>query len=459
VDLTPIFKARSLAVIGVSLTNNRHPANVIHAKNHLRSRIKVYPVNPRGGRLNGDRVYENISDIASPVDLAVIAVRADLVPQTLADCAKSGVKGAIIISGGFAEAGRSDLQDELVRIAREANLPFIGPNCLGMLAPDYVDTMFLPPERMIRPQRGNVALVSQSGGIIVDQIIKLDAEGVGIAAAVSIGNKAFVREIELLDYLDQREDVGVIVFYLEGFEKGEGRRFVEAAQKASTPVVVIKSGRSEAGGRAVSSHTASLAGDYRTFSSIMSQYGILEPKDELQLVAAVEALSRYNLCIDKNIGIITGSGGHGAMAVDACDQSGLETPQLSEKTRNLILESVSPSIRGIASVSNPVDLTGSAVDEDFVAAAKALIEDDDIHCVMLLLLPYLPGITSDLGARMSYLAQAAQKPMIAYVPLLEKYRMLIEGFELNGVPVSSSIEGAVMMAQALRRSQPCSLWR
>ncbi len=179
----------------------------------------------------------------------------------------------------------------------------------------------------------------------------------------------------------------------------------------------------------------------------------MEAKDERQLIACVKALSYFRPFDINKVGIITGSGGHGAMAVDACIAASLDVPQLYKDTRNQIKAGIGDSIKSIASISNPIDLTGSAIDEDFVRTAQALVADPDIDCILMLLLPYIPGVTSDLGARLSYIARAAEKPMFAYVPLLEKYRMLIEGFELNGVPVSSSIEGAVSMVQSLNRGR------
>ena len=131
-DFRALFEPKSMAVIGVSLNNDRHPANVIYYKNHLRYPVKVFPVNPRGGVLQGERVFAHISEIPEKVDLAVIAVRAEHVPGILSDCVQNGVGAAAVISGGFAESGRTDLQDRIVDIAREADFPFVGPNCLGI---------------------------------------------------------------------------------------------------------------------------------------------------------------------------------------------------------------------------------------------------------------------------------------------------------------------------------------
>jgi len=304
---------------------------------------------------------------------------------------------------------------------------------------------------MVRPDPGNVAVVSQSGGILVDNMVKFKEEGVGLSLGVSIGNKALIREIDLLRYLQEDPSTRVIVFYIEGFEEGEGRDFALAGSDSKKPVVVIKSGKTTAGTRAVLSHTASLAGDYQIFSTAMAQMGIVEAQNELELISFCESLSSYQTPIEATVGIISGSGGHGAMAVDVCSAHGFHVPRLNAEQQELIRKDLSESIRNIASLENPIDLTGSAVDEDFVCAARHISTIAEIGCVILLLLPYLPGITSDLGARLSNIYQEVGKPLIAYVPHVEKFRMLIEGFELNGVPVSHSIEAAVLMAEALKR--------
>ncbi len=450
-----LLAPKSLAVIGVSLKNNRHPANVIYNKNHLRYPLKVYPVNPQGGRLQGEKVFSRMAEIGEKIDLAVIAARAEHCPAILTECIEAGAGGAAIISGGFAEAGGEALQNRLVDISREADFPFIGPNCLGIYSPSRVDTFFLPAERMVCPDVGSVAMASQSGGILVDQMIKFAGEGIGLSRAVSIGNKAVIGELELLRYFAEDPETRVIAFYIEGFGKNEGRDFVLAARDCPKPVVVLKSGKSPGGKRAVSSHTASLAGDYATFSAILAQHGVVEAANELEMVSFCEALSCYSKAIGGKVGIVTGSGGHGALAVDECSAKGLSVPLFSEELQKTLRKSLSGSIQEIASPGNPVDLTGSAVDDDFVAASAALGHSSEVDCIMVLLLPYLPGTTSDLGARLSQVSRQTGKPLLAYVPYVEKYRMLIEGFELNRIPVSSSIEGTVEMADAIRRCQPC----
>jgi acyl-CoA synthetase (NDP forming) len=308
---------------------------------------------------------------------------------------------------------------------------------------------------MVQPASGNVAFVSQSGGVLVDQMVKFAEQGIGLSLAVSIGNKALITEQSLLEYLTADPATGVITFYIEGFGKNEGRDFILAAGRSPKPVVVLKAGKTDAGSRAVTSHTASLAGDHEVFSAVLAQYGVVEAADEIELVSFCESLSCYSNSITGNVGIVTGSGGHGALSVDYCSARGLSIPNLTEADQKKIRNQLSPSVQAIAALNNPIDLTGSAMDHDFVNAVKELSRIPEIDAVIVLLLPYIPGITSDLGARLSQISRREKKPLVAYVPHVEKYRMMIEGFELNHIPVSSSIEGAVLMVDALRRCQPC----
>lgn len=450
-DLNHLFKPLTMAVIGVSTATDNHPANVIYNKNHLRYPVKTFPVNPKGGILNREIVYPSVGHIEEDVDLAVIVVRSEFVPQVVEQCIQKKVKGAVIVSGGFAEMGNETLQKRVLDIAKEASFPFVGPNCLGIYTPDRVDTFFLPGERLIRPKKGNIGFVSQSGGVLVDQMVKFAGQGIGISLAVSIGNKAFLKEENMLDYFDQDLETKVIAFYIEGFSKGEGRRFIKRAEQCSKPVIVLKAGKSIKGSQAASSHTASLAGDYRVFSEVMKQYCVAEAENEYELTSFCESLSCYPKGIEGRVGIISLSGGHGVLAVDTCDMYGLSIPSLESSTITAIKERLTPEIRNIASLVNPLDLTGSSVDADIVTSARYLLRDKNIECVLALLIPYSPGVSADIGAKLSQVARNEGKPMIAYVPHEDKYRIIIEGFELNNIPVASSVDGAVMMAKALKR--------
>lgn len=450
-DLKPLFEPKSLAVVGVSLHNDLHPSNIIFYKNLYRYPVEAYPVNPKAGILKGVSAYPSVKDLPEVVDLAIVSARAEAVPGILQDCVEAGVKGAAIISGGFSEVGNRELQNEIVSIAKEADFPFIGPNCLGIYSPPYYDSFFFAPERISVPRQGNVAIISQSGGLLVDQMIGFSVEGVGLSLAVSIGNKAMVRETDLLEYLEHDDKTKVICLYIEGFREDEGREFLLKARECEKPIVVLKAGKSPGGRKAVSSHTASLAGDYTVFSALLSQNGIVEARDPSELMYFCESLSAYQTPIHGNVSIITLSGGHGALATDLCFQYGLTVPTFSRIEQDMIRKRLKPAISSIATCTNPVDLTGSSTDDDYVEAARVIGSFEEVECLVMLLLPYAPGLSSDLGARLSIVSRQAGKPMIAYLPRLEKYRMLIEGFEINGVPVAHTIEGAIQMVLAMAR--------
>jgi len=260
-------------------------------------------------------------------------VRAELAAVVVKECIEAHIGGAVIVSGGFAEVGKKEMQDELTALAREANFPFLGPNCIGMYSPPHVDTNFVAAERMVKSLDGNVSIVSQSGGILVDQMIKMTEEGVGLSRAVSIGNKALIREVDLLRYFQHRQEDKSSDLLHRGFWKKRGREFLMAAKGCPKPVIVLKAGKTASGMKAVSSHTASLAGDYRVFSEALAQFGVVEAKSETQLINFSEALSKYPTLSGEMVAIITGSGGHGALAADMASWVGLSVPTLPDDSQ------------------------------------------------------------------------------------------------------------------------------
>lgn len=454
-NLDRLLKPKRVAVIGISTSKDNHPANVIFKKLQLRYPVEVYGINPRGGELQGWPIYERLSDLPGPADMVIIAARAPLVPEIIEDCIRNKAGGAFVVGGGFAETGNTKLQDRLVAIAREADFPFIGPNCLGIFSPGKLDTLFLPGERMENPPAGGVGIISQSGALLVDLLVKFAKQGIGISQGISIGNKAMVRETDLLSYFEKDPDTHVIVFYVEGFKENEGRAFVTAARSCKKPIILMKSGKTDEGTRAVRSHTASIAGDYKVFSEVLAQYGIIEATNENELLSYCEVLSTYPRNIGGKVGIITISGGHGAVATDLLAQRGFSIPQIPDEVQQRLQKRLSPSLRDIATLNNPVDLTASAVDEDFVICYDEMTNISEFDSLLMLVLPYSPGLSVDLGAKVSNPSSKRIKPLVAYMPHVEKYRMFIEGFELNRVPVANSIEGAVMMLDGMRRYRPC----
>jgi len=454
-DLTSVFAPRTVAVIGVSTTNPFHPANIIYNKNYYGYDCDVFAVNPKGGEVDKRPVYRSLGEVPQKVDMAVVAVRAAAVPGVARECAEAGVGTMVVISGGFAEVGEEGraLQDQVVEICEAASITLIGPNCFGVYAPPVVDTFFLPPERTVLPKKGATAVASQSGAFLVDQIMTRFYEvGIGLSVAVSMGNKAMVTEEDLLLYFAAREDTRTLCFYIEGLDEG-ARRFIEAARGVTPdkPIVVYMGGKSERGQAAAKSHTAALAADHELLEGALRQSGILEATSESEVSSFCKMLAFYrrplSLC---NVAILSSSGGHGVVASDLADAAGINVPQLSSGQQAELLGVLDEDIRDIASAANPVDLTGSASDLDFERALDYLLKQDEIEAAMVLTLPYTPMMTSFVGTRLGQVAKRYDKPVVAYVPNLAKYQMVLEGFELNGIPVVHALSEAIEMIKALR---------
>jgi len=454
--LNTMLNPKVTAVVGVSTSNPFNPGNVIFRKLAFENGLPTYPINPKGGTVEGVPVYESITAAPDDIELAVISVPARFVAGVLTECGEKGIKSVIVVSGGFSEIGEAGvgLQAEIVKIANKYKISMVGPNCIGVFVPDVLDTFFLPSERVARPRRGRVAVISQSGGWLVERLEEFSARDVGIAAAISIGNSAQTKVTDFINHFGKDEKVDVILAYVEGFGPGEGRDFVVACKKIvpKKPVVVLKGGESEAGHRATQSHTSSLAGDYAITNAAFSQYGILHAMDEDEVMAYSKAFSfRPRPMLGPRIGTLSVSGGHGVIARDEAANYGLVMPPFSKEQQAAMRDTMTPAYQGIASFRNPCDLTGSAADIDYEQVLDKMLEFDTIDAALLLLLPYAPGISLQIGARVANVAKRYRKTVVAYVPNLEKYEVIIRGFELNGIPVGDTIEEAVQMLNGIRK--------
>jgi acetyltransferase len=451
-----MLNPKSTAVVGVSTTNPFSPGNVIFRKLCFENGLPTYPINPKGGIVEGQKVFKSISEAPEGIELAVISVPSRFVPRVLKECGEKGIKSVIVVSGGFGETGESgaSLQSEIVQIANEHGITMVGPNCIGVFVPECVDTFFLPSERVARPRRGSVAIVSQSGGWLVERLEEFAARNVGIAAAISIGNQAQTNVTDFVEYFGDDKDVHVILAYIEGFNEGEGRKFVETCTRVAPkkPVVVLKGGESEAGHRATQSHTSSLAGDMAVTAAAFEQFGVIRAVDEDEVMAYSKVFS-FNPKVMKGLGVgtLTVSGGHGVIASDEASHYGLNFPPFSEEQQDALRNVMTPAYQGIASFRNPCDLTGSASDIDFEKVLDVMLTFENINAAMLLLLPYAPGISLQVGTRLANVAKNHDKMVVAYVPNLDKYEVIIRGFELNGIPVADTIEEAVQMLNGIRK--------
>jgi acetyl-CoA synthetase (ADP-forming) len=370
-QLDPIFKPRSIAVIGASNVPGKWGFRMINNPLSHGYRGAIYPVNPNEKVVCGLPAYANVRDIPYDIDMAVIVIPAASVPQAMKDCIAKGIKGVVMITAGFAETGSEGkaIQDEVVRIAQEGGVRFIGPNGMGI----YSSAVSLSLSFDVPPRRGRIAFVSQSGtyGGVLAEIAR--TKGYGLSKFISIGNQADLKAGDFLEYLAEDDDTKAIVFYMEGFK--DGRRFFNTAKEVirKKPIVIYKAGKTEAAGRATLSHTSSVAGSDAVFDAMCKQVGIIRANETIQIFDLAEALVNQPLPRGNRVAII-GSGGQGVVLSDTCESLGLKVPEFDNETKLRLKKSL-PSHAPIP--TNPVDFAAgqhSVLDEARVADALAQID-------------------------------------------------------------------------------------
>jgi acetyl coenzyme A synthetase (ADP forming)-like protein len=448
-DLKPLFKPRSVAVIGAS----RSPEKVGHIilQNFIKAGYdgKIYPINPNADEILGFRAYKSIRSVKVGIDLAVIAIPAEGVPAALEECGKAGVKSAIVVSGGFTEVGRADLQESITKTAQKYGIVLIGPNCLGIMdTRSRVNTLFLPSYKISAPPVGYVSFVSQSGAVGSTVIDVIASECIGLSKFISYGNAAGTDEVDLLEYLMHDDETKVIVMYIEGIKRG--KEFVEIARKVARvkPVIVLKAGRTSAGVTAAHSHTAALAGNYQVQEAIFKQFGFTVANDLDELLYYAKIFASEIAPKGNRVAIITNGGGAGVLTADAIASSQkLVMGSFDEKTKLELRKKMPP----IVNIANPMDLAGDA-DADRYRDALALVgEDPNIDILIAITLFQTPGADSKVAAELAHQKDAMDKPMLV-ISVGSEYTQLHKiMLESCGVPVYDSPSSATKALEALFR--------
>ncbi|NHJ03476.1 MAG: CoA-binding protein [Candidatus Heimdallarchaeota archaeon] len=390
--LKNFFNTHSIAIFGASESEDK-PGFVI-AENFINNFAgKTFLLNPKGGEILGQPVYKSIMEITEPIDSAVIIVPAKYVPAAMNDCAKKGIKSVTIISGGFKEIGEDGikLQKEIDQIAKENDIRIIGPNCIGLFYPKRgLDMVFLPEEKLKRPTAGNISILSQSGafGSAFLDIMGSLGNGNYLSKFVSYGNASDINEADILEYFGEDPETKVILAYLEGFK--EGRRFIEIARKVSLkkPIIVIKANRTEAGAKAVASHTASLAANDDVTDALFKEAGIIRAYTWDELFDCMVAFNSTLLPEGNRVLVITDGGGAGVMASDTIGTLKLELATISPEIVKKMKEDLPPYF----SVSNPIDLTGSATAKEYIYSLEQTINDPQVDAITFIIIPTPPAI-------------------------------------------------------------------
>ncbi len=456
-EIDVFFYPKSIAVVGAS----KRPGSIGRAivENLLESyKGAIYPVNPKYDEILGLKAYPNLSSLPEPPELVVVAVRAEATPPIVEEAGRVGAKGVIVVSGGFAESGEKGrmLQEQLKAIIKRYGMRLIGPNCIGVYnALSGVDTFFLPKDRMKRPHKGPIAIISQSGAFLASIMDWAADEGIGISKAVNFGNKIDVDEVDLLEYFAEDEHIKVIVMYLESINPGRGRAFIEAARRlteAGKSVVVLKAGRTSAGAAAAASHTAALAGDYAVYRAAFKQARVIEVDEPIKLFDMAKALARLTPPRGPRVGIVTNAGGPGVIAADRLAELGLVVPRFTEELKARLRQFFPERV----AVGNPVDLTGDATPEDFEKAMKIVIESDEVDMLMVLALMQPPTMHERIADIIADVAwRHRDKPVVTVTIGSEYAKRMREYLENRGIPVYDFPDKAANALYALYRCSTC----
>ncbi|MFX0115851.1 MAG: acetate--CoA ligase family protein, partial [Candidatus Hodarchaeota archaeon] len=340
--LDPFFRPKTVAVVGVSRVPSK-VGNVVF-RNFVSSEQfdgEVFPVTRSSHYVLGREAYPSVSDLPKPADLVIIATPAAYAPEVLEEAAQQGSRAAIVVAGGFSEIGGEGTKREIQmkKTVEQYGIRVIGPNCLGVFdAYSGVDTLFLPPYRLIRPPQGNIAFVSQSGGYGSAILSWCANLGIGISKFVSFGNRVDVDELDLLKYFEHAPKTKTICYYLESFHRG--REWIEEARRivSKKPIIVLKGGETEAGAKAALSHTGAVLHSDQVvlFQRIFQQTGIVRARDGTELFDLARALIYLPTPRGTGIGVVTNAGGIGVLTADIISNQGLKLAELTSRSLELL---------------------------------------------------------------------------------------------------------------------------
>jgi acetyltransferase len=454
-SLERILNAESVAIVGASKNETKRGYQTIRTLLDEKYEGRIYPVNPKEKSILGFKCYKNVSEIRGPVDVALVATPAGSLPAVLEDCGKKGVKGAVVLAGGFGEIGvdGKKLESEMVAVAQKHNIRLIGPNTSGMLnLHDNLNLVGLKDA-----PKGDIALLTQSGNMALTLITEAKLKSrKGFSYYVGVGNEADIEFHEYLEFFRQDPDTRAILMYVEGLHNG--REFVQQAQKTTLekPIILLKSGRSSTGKRSAGSHTGALAGISEVAKTAFKRAGIIVIENSDELFPAAETLSSLPPIKNNKIAILADGGGHATIAADLLTDLGIDIPELSEKTQAK-LKQILPQA---ASVPNPVDVAGGT-DADpsvFADCARIILNDPNVGGLLIVGLfggygirfaESLALMEEDAAHQMGKMVKKRHKPIVLHSLYNSERPHALELLRYYDIPVYDSLDVAVKCISVL----------
>jgi len=454
-SLERILNAESVAIVGASKNETKRGYQTIRTLLDEKYEGRIYPVNPKEKSILGFKCYQKVADIEEPVDVALVATPARSLPAVLKDCGQNGVKGAVVLAGGFGEMGREGrkLENEMVAVAQKHNIRLIGPNTSGIL--NMHDNLNLVGLK--NAPKGNIALLTQSGNMALTLITEAKIKSrKGFSYYVGVGNEADIKFHEYLEFFRQDPNTKALLVYVEGLHNG--REFVQQAQKTTLekPIILLKSGRSSTGKRSAGSHTGALAGISEVAKTAFRRSGIIVIENSDELFPAAETLSSLPPIKNNKVAILADGGGHATIAADLLTDLGIDIPELSEKTQ-VKLRQILPQA---ASVPNPVDVAGGTDADPSVFADCARIILNDTNVGGLLIVGLFGGygirfaeslalMEEDAAHQMGKMVKKRNKPIVLHSLYNSERPHALELLRYYDIPVYDSLDVAVKCISVL----------
>ncbi|MFA9402369.1 MAG: acetate--CoA ligase family protein [Anaerolineales bacterium] len=446
-SLDAFFSPQSIAVIGASTNTSKLGYAVLDNLvngDFLQDGRKVYPINPKADEILGLPAFPVVSDIPDPIDLAVIVIPYPLVPEAMRTCGEKGIPAVIVISAGFREAGMDGLEreQELIEITTEYNIRLIGPNCLGVI------NTVIPMNASFSaglPPKGPMDFMSQSGALGTAILDWAQAGRLGLSKFVSLGNKADVSEIDLLRAWAKDPTSNVILSYMEGLP--DGQEFISVAREVSKikPIVALKSGVTQAGSRAVSSHTGSLAGSEQAYEAAFRQSGVLRAHSLQDLFDMARAFGYLSPLQGDRIAIVTNAGGPGILATDALERAGLKLARFKPEC----IKALEQFLPDAASAANPIDVLGDARADRYRFALEQVIKSPSVDGILVILTPQAMTEIIETADVITEISEKVDIPILASFMGEARVKAGIEIMAKHNVPNFAFPERAAMVLQAM----------
>jgi acetyltransferase len=449
------FNPKSIAIVGASRQKSKVGYELLASIMGAGYKGKIYPVNPQADTIEGLKCYPALESIQQVPELVIIIIPAKIVPAIMRQCAKIGTRAVIIITAGFKEVGKEgrELEEQIIQTARQAGIRVIGPNCLGVIVPaNKLNASFGGD----LPAAGSIAYLSQSGALLAAILDMANANGIGFSKLISIGNKADIDELDVIKALGADPDTKVMAGYLESIS--DGNAFVREAERIcyDKPILLMKSGGTEAGAKAASSHTGSLAGSETAYESAFERAGIIRCDSIKQQFDYAQALANQPLPAGSRVAVITNAGGPGIMAADAIERKGLTFAKINDQTMSKLSSALPPA----ANLYNPIDVLGDALAERYEFALSVILDDPNVDIVLVLLTPQAmteAAATAEVIVNISH--RRPLKPIFACFlgakKVAEGVRILREGKIPQYDATDSAVASIKVMSNYVRwRSRP-----